>query len=211
MSSDILLPGGGCKSLKSYRKSLIVSDGTACFVRRFLKPGDRTVDQMVRAARSGKQDIVEGSMTASVSRETEIKLTGVARASLEELLEDYQNFLRTRSLPQWEKESVPALAVRRMAYSEDESYETYRAYLENRSAGTCANIMICLINQCTYLLRLQLEKLTGEFPKTDGIRERMAKSRMEHRNKKTVGLSEPYALPVLHVLLVLQVPPKEKP
>ena len=184
MSGDILLPGGGYKSLKSYRKSLIVFDGTACFVRRFLKPGDRTVDQMVQAARSGKQNIVEGSMAASVSKETEIKLTGVARASLEELLEDYQDFLRTRDLRQWEKDSVPALAVRRMAYSQDESYKTYRHYLENRSAETCAKIMICLINQCTCLLRLQLEKLAEEFPKTGGIRERMTKSRMEHRNKK---------------------------
>ena len=138
MSSGILSPGGGYKRLKSYRKSLIVFDGTACFVRRFLKPGDRTVDQMVQAARSGKQNIVVGSMAASVS----------------------------------------------MAYSKNESYETYRPYLENRSAGTCANIMICLISQCTCLPRRQQEKLAEEFPKTDGIRERMAKSRMEHRNKK---------------------------
>ena len=184
MSDDILLPGGGYKKLKSYQKSLIVFDGTACFVRRFLQPGDRTVDQMVQAARSTKQNIVEGSMAAATSKETEIKLTGVARASLEELLEDYQDYLRIHNLPQWEKDSTPALAVRNLAYSENESYETYRPYLESRSDGTCANIMICLIHQCGYLLRLQLTKLTKEFPKTGGIRERMAKSRMEHRNKK---------------------------
>ena len=181
MSNDILLPGGGYRKLKSYQKSLIIFDGTACFVRRFLKQGDRTIDQMVQAARSGKQNIVEGSMASSTSKETEIKLTGVARASLEELLEDYQDYLRIRNLPQWEKDSAPALAVRKLAYSENESYETYRAYLEERSAGTCANIMICLINQCTYLLRMQLEKLSSEIPEIGGIRERMSKARTEYR------------------------------
>jgi len=183
MNNDILLPGGGYKKLKSYRKSLIIFDGTACFIRRFLKPGDRTIDQMLQAARSGKQNIVEGSIAAATSKETEIKLLGVAKASLAELLEDYQDYLRTRNMPQWEKDSVPAQAVRNMAYSEDESYETYRAYLENRSDGTCANMMICLINQCTYLLRRQLEKLTAEFPKQGGIRERMTQARIKYRSK----------------------------
>ena len=181
MSNDILLSGGGYKKLKSYKKSLIIFEGTACFVRRFLQRGDRTIDQMVQAARSGKQNIVEGSVASSVSKETEIKLTGVARASLEELLEDYQDYLRIHNLPQWEKDSPPALAVRKLAYSENESHETYRAYLEERSSGTCANIMICLINQCTYLLRLQLEKLTVEFPQSGGIRERMTQARIQYR------------------------------
>ena len=120
-------------------------------------------------------------MASSVSKEIEIKLTGVARASLEELLEDYQDYLRIHSLPQWEKDSAPALAVRKLAYSKNESYETYRAYLEERSSETCANIMICLIHQCTYLLRLQLEKLTAEFPQSGGIRERMMKARIQYR------------------------------
>ena len=184
MNNDILLPGGGYKKLKSYRKSLIIFEGTACFVRRFLKPGDRTIDQMVQAARSGKQNIVEGSMAAATSKETEIKLTGVARASLEELLEDYRDYLRIHDLPQWGKDSVPAAAVRKLAYSPDESYETYRAYLEERSDGTCANIMICLINQCAYLLRLQLNKLSGEFPETGGIRERMTNARIQRRSNR---------------------------
>ena len=149
-----------------------------------MNPRDRTVDQMVQAARSGKQNIVEGSMAASASRETEIKLTGVARASLEELLEDYRDYLRTHNLPLWDKNSDPALAVRNLARTENESYETYRTYLESRSDGTCANIMICLINQCTYLLRLQLEKLTGEFVRQGGMRERMTRARINYRAKK---------------------------
>jgi len=180
----ILMPSGGYQRLKSYRKSLIVFEGTACFVRRFLKTTDRTVDQMVQAARSGKQNIIEGSAASAISRETEIKLTGVALASLEELLEDYKDYLRIHQLPLWDKDSTPALAVRRLAYSKEESFELYRPYLENRSDGTCANIMICLINQCTYLLRRQLQKLTEVFPMQGGIRERMTQARLNCRNKK---------------------------
>ena len=184
MSDGILLPGGGYQELLTYRKSLIVFDGTVCFCRRFMDPRDRTVDQMVQAARSGKQNIVEGSMAAATSKETEIKLTGVARASLEELLEDYRDYLRIHGLELWDKESAAALAVRNLARTESESYETYRPYLENRSDGTCANIMICLVNQCTYLLRLQLEKLTAEFVRQGGMRERMTRARKNYRDEK---------------------------
>ena len=91
---------------------------------------------MVQAARSGKQNIVEGSMAGSISKETEIKLTGVARASLEELLEDYHDYLRIHNLSLWEKDSTPAMAIRRLAYAENESYETYRPYLESRGGGS---------------------------------------------------------------------------
>ena len=184
MSDGILLPGGGYRKLLTYRKSLIVFDGTICFCRRFMDPRDRTVDQMVQAARSGKQNIVEGSMAAATSKETEIKLTGVARASLEELLEDYRDYLRIHDLPLWDKKSVPAVAIRNLARAENESYDTYRPYLESRSDGTCANIMICLINQCSYLLRLQLEKLTEEFIRQGGMRERMTLARINYRDKK---------------------------
>ncbi|MBP5531632.1 MAG: four helix bundle suffix domain-containing protein [Lentisphaeria bacterium] len=184
MSDGILLPCGGYRELLTYRKSLIVFDGTVCFCRRFMDSRDRTVDQMVQAARSGKQNIVEGSMAAVTSKETEIKLTGVARASLEELLEDYRDYLRVQDLPLWDKNSDPALAIRNLARTESESYDTYRPYLESRSDGTCANIMICLINQCTYLLRLQLEKLTAEFVRLGGMRERMTKARLNYRDKK---------------------------
>ena len=183
MEQPIILPHGGYQQLKSYRKSLIVFDGTCCFVRRFIPVGDRTCDQMIQAARSGKQNIVEGSMASAVSRETEIKLTGVARASLEELLEDFRDYLRIRNLPLWEKDSKPVRAVRALSRAEDESYESYRSYLENRSAGTCANIMICLIHQCNYLLDLQLKQLTEVFARTGGLRERMTAARIAERGK----------------------------
>ena len=159
MTLPIIPPHGGYRQLKSYRKSVIIFDGTCCFARRFIRNGDRTRDQMIQAARSGKQNIVEDSMASAVSKETEIKLTGVARASPEELLEDFKDYLKTRRLPLWEKDSPPGRAVRNISRSGYESYESYRPYPEERSDGTCANIMICLIHRCNYLLDLQLRQL----------------------------------------------------
>ena len=136
---------------------------------------------MVQAARSGKQNIVEGSMAGIISKETEIRLTGVARASLMELLEDYQDYLRVRTLPIWDKDSPCALTIRRLAYSPNESYQTYQTYLENYSDEVCANIMICLIHQSTFLLRLQINKLCESFTQCGGIRERMRNARPSYR------------------------------
>ena len=172
---------GGYKALKSYQKSLIIYDGTRVFVRRFLELGDRTIDQMVQAARSGKQNIVEGSMVSLVSKEIEIRLTGFARASLVELLEDYQDYLRVRMLPLWDKDSPNAIAVRRLAYSPNESYQTYQPFLENYCDEVCANIMICLIHQCTYLLRMQINKLNESFTQYGANRERMKNARLNYR------------------------------
>ena len=103
MMEEIVLPHGNYLELESYRGSVVIFDATADFCTRFLKPGDRTIDQMVQAARSGKQNIVEGCMASGTSTGTEIKLIGVARASLEELLEDYRDHLRTHGLPLWDK------------------------------------------------------------------------------------------------------------
>jgi four helix bundle protein len=132
-------PHGGYRSLLSYRKAEIVYDATVRFTERFLDRRDRTVDQMVQAARSGKQNIVEGSQVSGTSKEGEIKLVNVARASLEELLTDYTDFLRVRNLELWTKDSGPAKSVRRLAYTANESYETYKTYIETRTAGTVAN------------------------------------------------------------------------
>ena len=167
----------------TYHKAQIIYDATVLFCRRFLKPGDRTIDQMVQAARSGKQNIVEGAKAAGVSTETELKLTGVARASLEELLEDYKDYLRVNDLAVWQKNDKAAVAVRKLGRRKDESYETYRAYFEKRSAGTFANIMICLVNQCNYLLDRQIRSQEASFVKNGGIRERMLKARLNERNK----------------------------
>ena len=115
MTESFIPAHGGYEQLASYQKAQIVYDATVAFCNRFLSKRDRTVDQMIQAARSGKQNIVEGSMASGTSKQTELKLTNVARASLEELLEDYRDFLRVRKAPLWSKESKEALYVRRLS------------------------------------------------------------------------------------------------
>ena len=124
-------PHGGYRSLVSYRKAEVVYDITVHFCARFLERRDRTVDQMVQAARSGKQNIAEGSQASGTSTETEIKLTNVARASLEELLVDYEDYLRVHGLRAWPKSSPEARYIRNLAVL---SFESVRAFCETRSA-----------------------------------------------------------------------------
>ena len=132
MKKSFIPSHGGYRDLLSYWKTVIVYDATVKFCQRFLHPRDRTVDQMVQAARSGKQNIVEAIMASGTSKVMEIKLTNVARASLEELLEDHRDFLRVRDVPPWDKNSREALFVRRLGSRKDASYETYRTYIETR-------------------------------------------------------------------------------
>jgi len=125
-----ILSHGGYRNLKSYQMAEIVHDATVVFCNRFIDRRSRTHDQMVQTARSGKQNIAEGSMASGTSKKTEIKLIGVARASLEELLVDYQDFLRQRNLLLWEKEDPQARQVRRLCYQKDKSFLTYKTYFE---------------------------------------------------------------------------------
>jgi four helix bundle suffix protein len=180
-------PHGNYRELLSYRKAEIVYDLTYRFCHRFLAKTDRTMDQMIQAARSGKQNIVEGSKASGTSKETEIKLMGVARASLEELLADYCDSLRVRDLPIWEKESREARFVRRLGTDPHVTYENYREFFETRSLGVVANIAICLIHQTNYLLDQQLRRLERDFLVKGGLRERMTHARLRHR--KGAGLS----------------------
>jgi four helix bundle suffix protein len=138
---------------------------------------------MVQAARSGKQNILEGSQASGTSKEAEIKLINVARASLEELLEDYRDFLRVRKLALWDKNSREARFVRRLGSKENRSYEAYAAYIETRPAQVVANILICLIHQTNYLLDQQLRQLEKAFLKEGGLRERMTRARLSARSK----------------------------
>jgi four helix bundle suffix protein len=177
-------PHGGYRDLLSYRKAVIVYDGTVRFCARFVDPRSRTTDQMIQAARSGKQNIVEASMASATSKETEIKLTNVARASLEELLEDYRDFLRTRDASIWPKDSREALYVRGLGRSRRESFETYRAFLETRPGEVCANIMHCLVHQANYLLDQQIRQLEAAFLREGGLRERMTRARLEERDRQ---------------------------
>ena len=173
---------GNYESLLSYQKSKIIYDATHYFSNRYFKKFDRTIDQMVQAARSGKQNIIEGSMASATSKETEIKLTNVARASLEELLEDYKDYLRINSLSLWNKDSKEATYVRKLGISKKESFETYREFLETRPPETSANIIICLIHQCNFLLNQQIRKLEREFIINGGLRENMFKARKQYRS-----------------------------
>jgi four helix bundle suffix protein len=176
-------PHGGYENLLSYRKALTVFDATYHFCERFLNKRDRTVDQMTQAARSGKQNIVEGSQVSGTSKEAEIKLLNVARASLEELLEDYRDFLRVRGLALWAKESREARFVRGLGRKDDASYKTYKAYVETRSAEVVANIVVCLIHQTNYLLDQQIRRLERDFLNEGGLRERMTRARLTARSR----------------------------
>src|SRR5215210_5989044 len=130
MNDGFIPPHGGYENLLSFKKARIVYDSTVYFCDRYISKRSRTHDQMVQAARSGKQNILEGSQASGTSTATEIKLVNVARASLEELLEDYRDFLRVRSHALWDKNSKEALFVRKLGSERDASYESYRTYLE---------------------------------------------------------------------------------
>jgi four helix bundle suffix protein len=123
---------------------------------------------MIQAARSGKQNILEGSQASGTSKKTEIKLTNVARASLEELLEDYRDFLRVRKMRLWEKDSREARFVRRLGRGSDVTYGTYKTYIETRPSEVAANIIICLIDQTNYLLGRQIRQLEAAFVRQGG-------------------------------------------
>jgi four helix bundle suffix protein len=173
---------GGYRKLLSYQKAEIIYDLTFHFCQRFLSRGDRTTDQMVQAARSGKQNIAEGSAASGTSKEMEIKLTNVARASLEELLIDYQDFLRVRNHSIWTKDSKEALYVRKLGNQAQATYDTFREICESRPADVVANMALCFIHQATYLLDQQIRRLEQDFIKEGGLRERMTRVRLQQRD-----------------------------
>lgn len=175
---------GGFRNLYSFQKAEIIYDGTVYFTSRFFHKYDRNIDQMVQAARSGKQNIAEASMASATSKETEIKLTNVARASLAELQLDYEDFLRTKKLPLWDKNHKLVARMRELNRSEpNPTYETFKKAIEHESPEICANAMITLIHICTYLLNQQIKQLETAFIKEGGLRERMIKARINERNK----------------------------
>ncbi|MDP1560595.1 MAG: four helix bundle suffix domain-containing protein [Pirellulaceae bacterium] len=183
-ANRMLPPRGDYQSLLSYQKAEVVYDITFRFAHKYLSRGDRTVDQMIQSARSGKQNILEGSKAATTSKETEIKLTNVGRASLEELLADYRDYLRVRDLQIWPKDSKEARYARELGRKTPQTFELYRDFFETRPAEVVANIAICLIHQTNYLLDQQLKTLEKEFIEQGGLRERMTKARLDYRNKK---------------------------
>lgn len=183
MSRPFIPPHGGYQKLKSYQKAEVVYDATVYFCNRFVDRFSRTRDQMVQAARSGKQNIIEGSMVSATSKEMEIKLTNVARASLEELLADYRDFLRVRDLREWPSDHPWAFRLKQLNAIPDATYETFRRGIEHADPAVSANVIIGLIRVTSYLLDRQIRYLEKAFVREGGLRERMTSARLEERRK----------------------------
>jgi len=181
MPESLIPKRGGYRDLKSFQNAAIVYDATVAFCDRFIDKRSRTHDQMVQAARSGKQNIVEGSQASGTSRKTELKLVGIARASLEELLQDFEDFLRQRGLAEWGKNDPHSRAIRALAHLPDRAYTAYGPYVEEGSPEQAANCLICLVSQTNYLLDQQLRQLDRRFLEEGGITERLHRMRRERR------------------------------
>jgi four helix bundle suffix protein len=183
-SLQVIPHRGDPRILLSFQKAELIYDFTFRFAHKFLRKGDRTIDQMIQSARSGKKNILEGSKAGRTSKETEIKLTSVARASLEELLDDYLDYLRARDLPIWDKDSREALYVRRIGRRTPQTFELYRTIFDTRPPAVLANIAICLIHQANTLVDGQLARLEKDFLAEGGLRERMTRARRQARNQQ---------------------------
>jgi len=168
----------GYRGLPFFKQSEIIYDFTMEFCQKYINPKSRTKDQMEQAARSGKQNIAEGYTQKSM--EGKIKLLGVARGSLEELLNDYEDFLRQKNLQVWPKNSTKAREVRALVYKSYNSYKNYKIYINNPEDA--ANAMICLINQTNQLIDQKLRWLEEKFVKDGGFRENLFKKRMDYKN-----------------------------
>jgi len=175
---------GGYQKLRSYQKAEIVYDATRRFCDRFLSKRDRTHDQMVQAARSGKQNIAEGSQASGTSKEMELKLTNVARASLEELLLDYRDFLRTRGIEEWAPDHPYAKRLRDLNRQPNTNYQTFRKGIEHPDPAICANVILGLIKVASCLLDRQIKRLEQDFLEEGGMRERMTRARLNIRKQK---------------------------
>lgn len=176
----LIRPSGNYRKLLSYQKTEVIYEMTYYFCQTYLQRGDRTVDQMVQAARSGKQNIIEGCAASATSAKTEIKLVNVAKASLQELLEDYMDYLRTRGHQQWEEGSKEWEAMRQLGREHNDP-DYFMALCATRPPETIANMAIVLIHQADYLLYKQLERLERDFSEHGGFSERMTRIRKEHR------------------------------
>ncbi len=187
LSEHFIPPHGGYEQLFSFQKARIVYDGIVRFCDRFIDRRSRTHDQMVQAARSGKQNILEGSQASGTSKETEIKLTNVARASLEELLEDYRDYLRTHGHAEWTPDHAGTRRLRALNRAPDASYETFKKGIEHADPAIAANVMIGLIKLTNYLLDQQLRRLEQDFLQEGGLRERMTRARLAERTRQQRG------------------------
>ena len=174
---------GSYRNLKAYRKAEVIYDLTYYFCEKYLKRGDRTIDQMVQAARSGKQNIVEGNAVSATSIETFLKLLGVARGSLQELLKDYEDYLRVRNLRLWESDSKEVEAMRKLG-KEHEDSAFFLSLAQSRSDEVIANMTIVLIYQADALLNGYIQMHYNKFLQEGGFREKLTRERLSCRNNK---------------------------
>jgi four helix bundle suffix protein len=173
----------------------VIYDATVSFCDRFVDKRSRTHDQMVQAARSGRQNIAEGSRASATSSQTELRLVNVARASLDELLLDFEDFLRQRGKRQWKKDDPEALAVRAVGARRDRTdqsdltdpsdhWKSYSRWLEADDPAVVANAVICLIHQANYLLDQQIAGLERGFIREGGYTEQLAAARLVERGRR---------------------------
>jgi len=186
-------PSGGYRDLRSFQAATVIYDATYWFCERFLDARSRMSDQMVQAARSGRQNIAEGSRASATSSQTELRLVNVARSSLEELLLDYEDFLRHRHLPKWASDAPEALAVRRIGQqnptdpsdmTDEQRYARYSKWLNHENPAIRANALLCLINQTNYLLDKQIAALETQFIEDGGYSETLAAARLAERTRQ---------------------------
>ena len=186
-NAQFLIPKGDYKELIAFQKAECIYDLTCYFIEHYLpKNGDRTVDQMKQAARSGKQNIAEGNEAGTTSMETCIKLMNVAKASLKELQEDYEDYLRNHGMQIWNVNSQQCKNARQWCKEHLKS-EDYIRMCELRDDITIANIALILIHQTDFLLRKLLEKLQKDFLENGGIREKMSVARRDWREQNGIG------------------------
>lgn len=181
--TGFLPKSGGYRNLRAYQMSEAVFDLTVIFINRFIPAISRTCGQMEQAARSGKQNIAEGSAASATSKETEIKLTNVAKASLEELLLDYEDYLRQHGLQKWDKENSRIVKMRKYLMTE-EFRQSPVCYADKYNDEEFCNLMITLINQTTFMLRKLIERQQQEFLENGGIKELMYRTRTEYRQNQ---------------------------
>ena len=174
---------GPYKTLKGYRKAVVIYDMTYYFCDRFLKCGDRTIDQMVQAARSGKQNIVEGVSVGETSKEMMLKLLYVAKGSLQELLADYEDYLRVRNLRMWETDSVEVESMRKLGIEHDDS-SFFLSLAESRNDEVIANMVIVLIHQADVLIGNYYNYQYKKFLEEGGFREKLKRERLANREKE---------------------------
>jgi len=194
-----LRPSGGYRELRSFQVATVIYDATVSFCDRFVDKRSRTHDQMVQAARSGRQNIAEGSRAAATSSQTELRLVNVARASLDELLLDYEDYLRQRSKRQWDKNDPEAREVRAVGARRDRTdqsepsdhWKAYSRWLDATDPAVVANAVLCLIHQANYLLDQQIAVLERQFIHEGGYSEQLAASRLEERRRQEGTRSDP--------------------